>query len=335
MTPEQIDRLEAEADEALRQATSAPEKDKVEVTELAEAQAEADGIESQVVEPEVTNEAEPKAEEAAVATEAEPEEDNSANFETDGVSIKNAQERIHNAQASYENARKKMTKASMEASELRKQNEALQAQLESAKMMATMPASAPSGDAPPRPLVAEADDLTSFVDEYGEDFNPLVNTMRTQKQLIDKMSGQLSQMEQSQKSTDANKAEVEHREAIIEGHADAYEVVDTPDFQGWASRQPKEVQDILTTGNPQSVIWMLSSYKEAVGASPVNAKADKQKQLLDDAKKAADPAVSSVRSNKTGQATTQFTRAQIKNMSLSEYEKHADQIDQAMLAGQL
>ena len=61
---------------------------------------------------------------------AEPEEDNSANFETDGVSIKNAQERIQNAQASYENARKKMTQASMEASELRKQNEALQAQLE-------------------------------------------------------------------------------------------------------------------------------------------------------------------------------------------------------------
>ena len=335
MTPEQIDRLEAEADEALKQATSTPVTDKVEVTESVEAQAETDGIESQVVEPEVTSEAEPKAEEAAVATEAEPEEDNSANFETDGVSIKNAQERIHNAQASYENARKKMTQASMEASELRKQNEALQAQLESAKMMATMPASAPSVDAPPRPLVAEADDLTSFVDEYGEDFNPLVNTMRTQKQLIDKMSGQLSQMEQSRKTSDANKAEVEHRKAIIEGHADAYEVVDTPDFQGWASRQPKEVQDILDAGSPESVIWMLSSYKEAVGASPVNAKADKQKQLLDDAKKAADPAVSSVRSNNAGQKTTQFTRDQIKNMSLAEYEKHADQIDQAMLSGQL
>ena len=80
---------------------------------------------------------------------------------------------------------------------------------------------------------------------------------------------------------------------------------------------------------------MLSSYKEAVGASPVNAKADKQKQLLDDAKKAADPAVSSVRSNNAGQKTTQFTRDQIKNMSLAEYEKHADQIDQAMLSGQL
>ena len=55
----------------------------------------------------------------------------------------------------------------------------------------------------------------------------------------------------------------------------------------------------------------------------------------DDAKKAADPAVSSVRSNNAGQKTTQFTRDQIKNMSLAEYEKHADQIDQAMLSGQL
>lgn len=335
MTPEQIDRLEAEADEALKQATSTPETDKVEVTESVEAKAETDGIESQVVEPEVKSEEEPKAEEAAVATEAEPEEDNSANFETDGVSIKNAQERIQNAQASYENARKKMTQASMEASELRKQNEALQSELERAKMVATMPAPAPSVDAPPRPLVAEADDLTSFVDEYGEDFNPLVNNMRTQKQLIDKMSGQLSQMEESRQASANKTAQEAHREAIINGHADAYEVVDTPDFQGWASRQPKEVQDILATGNPESVIWMLSSYKEAVGASPVNAKADKQKQLLDDAKKAADPAVSSVRSNNAGQKTTQFTRDQIKNMSLAEYEKHADQIDQAMLSGQL
>jgi hypothetical protein len=270
---------------------------------------------------------------AAATTESE--EDNSENFETDGVSIKNAQQRIQNAQASYENARKKMTQASMEASELRKQNEALQAQLENSRTVAKVPPLIPSEAPPPRPEAAEADDLSSFVNEYGEDFNPLVSNIRNQQQLINKMSGQLSEMEKSRQASASKTAQVAHREAIIEGHADAYDIVDTPDFQGWSSRQPKEIQDILITGNPDSVIWMLSSYKEAVGASPVNAKADKQKQLLDDAKKAADPAVSSVRSNNAGQKTTQFTRDQIKNMSLAEYEKHADQIDQAMLSGQL
>ena len=333
MTPEQIDRLEAEADEALKQAT-APLEDKVDEAIGAEAQANADDIEPQVVEPEVAKVEEPNADEAAAAAEATPEEDNSTHFDMDGVSIKNAEQRIQNAQASYENARKKMTQASMEASELRKQNEALQAQLSNAQMMAQTPAPAPSQAAPPRPETATADDLTSFVDEYGEDFNPLVNTMRTQKQLIDKMSGQLSQMEQSRQASANTQAKQAHRDAIVEGHADAYDIVDTPDFQGWASRQPKEIQDILATGNPQSVIWMLSSYKEAVGASPVKAQVDKQQQLLDDAKKAADPAVSSVRSNNTGQSA-RFTREQIKHMSLSEYEKHADQIDQAMLSGQL
>jgi DNA repair exonuclease SbcCD ATPase subunit len=335
VTPEQIDRLEAEADEALKQATATPETDKVEAAQEAEAQANADEIETQVVEPEESKADEPNADEEVAAAATESEEDNSENFETDGVSIKNAQQRIQNAQASYENARKKMTQASMEASELRKQNEALQAQLENSRTVAKVPPLIPSEAPPPRPEAAEADDLSSFVNEYGEDFNPLVSNIRNQQQLINKMSGQLSEMEKSRQASASKTAQVAHREAIIEGHADAYDIVDTPDFQGWSSRQPKEIQDILITGNPDSVIWMLSSYKEAVGASPVNAKADKQKQLLDDAKKAADPAVSSVRSNNSGQKTTQFTRDQIKNMSLAEYEKHADQIDQAMLSGQL
>lgn len=314
---------------------SAPLVDKAEPAKEAQVQASADELEPQVVEPELAKVEEPNADEAAAAAEATPVEDNSEDFDIDGVSTKNAQQRIQNAQASYENARKKMTQASMEASELRKQNEALQAQLSNAQMMAQPPAPESTHAAPPRPETVEADDLTSFVDEYGEDFNPLVNNMRTQKQLIDKMNGQLSQIEQSRQASASTQAKQAHRDAIVEGHADAYDIVDTPDFQGWASRQPKEIQDILATGNPKSVIWMLSSYKEAVGASPVNAKADKQKQLLDDAKKAADPAVSSVRSNNAGQTTTQFTRAQIKSMSLAEYEKHADQIDQAMLSGQL
>ena len=332
MTPEQISRLEAEADEALKQATVAPQKDKAEVAQEAEAKANAEQVEPEVVEPEVPKAEEPKPDEAAAAAVAAPEEDNSTHFETDGVSIKNAQERIQNAQASYENARKKMTQASMEASELRKQNEALQARLDQASMLAKQPA-APD-QAPPRPAAAKKDDLSSFVDEYGEDFNPLVNNMRSQQEKLDKINGQLSQMEQSRQASANEQAKQAHRDAIIEGHADAYSIVDTPDFQGWASRQPKEVQDILVSGNPQSVIWMLSSYKEAVGVSPAKSKTDRQQQLLDDAKKAADPAVSSVRSTNAGQAT-QFTRAQIKSMSLSEYEKHADQIDQAMLSGQL
>jgi DNA repair exonuclease SbcCD ATPase subunit len=335
VTPEQIDRLEAEADEALKQATATPEQDKVEAAQEAEAKAKADDIETQVVEPEESKTDEPNADEEVAAAATESEEDNSEHFDTDGVSIENAQQRIQNAQASYENARKKMTQASMEASELRKQNETLQAQLENSRTVAKVPPLIPSEAAPPRPETAAADDLSSFVDEYGEDFNPLVNNMRSQQQLINKMSGQLTEIEQSRQASANKTAKEAHRDAIIDGHADAYDIVDTPDFQGWASRQPKEVQDILATGNPQSVIWMLSSYKEAVGASPANAKADKQKRLLDDAKKAADPAVSSVRSNNAGQTATQFTRAQIKSMSLSEYEKHADQIDQAMLSGQL
>ncbi len=327
MNKEQINRLEAEADEALKQAM-APLEDKSEQAKEAEAQAKADVIEPLLVEPEIPTLEEPK------EVETEASEDNSTAFDIEGMSLTNAQVRIRNAQASYENARKKMTQASMEASDLRKSNEALKAQLDNAQMSAQMPARPPSEVAPPRPETPAADDLSSFVDEYGEDFNPLVNNMRTQQQLIDKMSGQLSHIEQSRQASANEQNELAHRDAILKGHADAYDIVDTPDFQGWASRQPKEIQDVLRAGSPESVIRMLSSYKEAAGTILVESQLDKQQQLLDDAKAAADPAVSSVRSTNAGQST-RFTRDQIKRMSLSEYEQNADQIDQAMLSGQL
>ena len=67
MTPEQIDRLEAEADEALKQATATPETDKVEAAQEAEAQANADDIETQVVEPEESKADEPNADEEVAA----------------------------------------------------------------------------------------------------------------------------------------------------------------------------------------------------------------------------------------------------------------------------
>ena len=104
MTPETMQRLEQEAEETLKLAYESPETDKETEANQAEAQAEAE------LEPQQAQEA-PDVEEPKAEAEQPQAEDNSEPFIADGMTVENAEERIKNAQASYEHARKKMTQS--------------------------------------------------------------------------------------------------------------------------------------------------------------------------------------------------------------------------------
>ncbi len=329
MTPEELERLEAEADEALKQLTTAPEEDKPEEAEEEGAELTAPDEPETKVEPDTDPETEPKAEEQSTA------EDNSESFEVDGVE-ESVKEQILNAQASYENARKKMTQATMEASDLRKKNESLQADVAMLKaqmlQVQQQPVAATDVEEPKRP-----DDLATLVEEYGEDFNPLVNSVRSQRDTITSLSDKLKSIEEANVAAADRASRDAHNAAIVAKHPDAFDLVNTDDFQGWSLRQPPEVRDILKSGSADSVNWVLDSYKKAVTPS-ANSKPDetaRKQQLLDDARQAADPTVSTVRSDPGAETAPRFTREQIDKMSMADFEKYSDVIDQQLAAGQL
>jgi|TARA_B110000285_G_C15096810_1_gene602502 hypothetical protein len=332
MTPETMQRLEQEAEETLKLAYETPETDKESEANQAEAEAEAELEPQQAQEAEIVEEPEAEAPELNA-------EDNSEPFIADGMTVENAEERIKNAQASYEHARKKMTQSSMEAADLRKQNEALASDVATLKAQFAQVVNTQQTLPDPANVQSDStgnsDSLDTFSEDYGEDFDPIVSRIKSQSETISSLDRKLKAMESSSKKAEKKTAQAVHEKTILEAHADAFEVSNTPDFQGWVQRQPQRVQEFLQTGEASDVVWLLSSYKTAVGLTS-NTKVSREQQILDDARQAADPTVSTVRSNPgAGNSQPLFTRDQIAKMSFSEYEKNAEVIDAQMMAGQL
>ena len=117
-----------------------------------------------------------------------------------------------------------------------------------------------------------------------------------------------------------NRAEQEAR--ILKSHPDFEEITAEDEFHNWAEKQPERVQSLIYSKDADEVSWAITLYKDTKSVKP-------------DLKKEAAKSVSSKSTSaepKT-QGKGRFTESMVSKMSLSEYEKNEEAINQSMRDG--
>lgn len=218
----------------------------------------------------------------------------------------------------YRNAQSRMTRATQEAAELRRTqqaqtNELVQLRAELAASRATPPRQADTATAP-----------GSSIDSVGEDypdFKPVFSQIKEQERQLRELR------EDNAKS--ARQAEHDaHNKAVTEVHPDAFSIAATDQFSGWVDRQPPVIQKAVRNGTAADVNWVLTQYKTVSGVTTAQSKDDK----LAAAKLAASPNLPRVASSQA-QGNRSFTRSQIEKMTAAQYAQNEVAIDAALVAG--
>lgn len=264
----------------------------------------------------------PKAQAETPTSTLEPMEEEHPK-ELDGLSVDNAQERIKNAHA-------RMTKATMEAADLRRQmdtlnkeRDLLQKEVDLMKRQPqTMPDQSGSGAG------VEDAELDEIANDY-EMAAPLVAEIKRLKSQLSRLGDESAQRGREAEESRELEARREHTRVILESHSDAREVFASDDFKGWLVRQPGWIQDDAERGNAQQIVNLLDRYKNSVGISQA-----KKEQHLDRARQIADGSPNPSRSRDIA-GRTNFSQAQIEKMSMEEYLAHEEAIDKALAEGRI
>lgn len=220
----------------------------------------------------------------------------------------------------YKNAQARMTKATQEASDLRKKISEMEERLAYRENLQQQP--------PLQPAAVDSD-MKSLLDDYPDIAKPLLNK-------INALESQLQNTAQSQEQREEERAMAEHVAAIKAAHPDLDEVRTSDDFQGWMSRQSNFYQRIAEEGSADDVVELLNAYKKAVGYdAPIVDSSSKKAAKLEAAKKVADPKLPKARQASSGNRKASFTVDEIARMTPKQFEKYEKEIDKAYSGGRI
>jgi hypothetical protein len=170
------------------------------------------------------------------------------------------------------------------------------------------------------------EDIEEWAKEY-PDVAAIVETIAMKK-----ASEQATALEERIKAIDEmqNTATKEKAEAsLMQMHPDFGEIRDSDDFHEWAEEQPKWVQDALyeNDNDARSAARAIDLYKADRGIS-------KKSKSKNDKGAAEAVAPKDKRSKpQTDEASTYLKESDVEKMSAHEYEKHADEIMDAIRSG--
>jgi hypothetical protein len=117
-----------------------------------------------------------------------------------------------------------------------------------------------------------------------------------------------------------NELERTKQEAKIKKvHPDFEEITADDKFHDWAETQPEGIQNLVYGGSADDVIWAINQYKK----EKVNPKKEAAKAVVNKG--------TTVAPENTGKG--RFTESMVARMSMSEYEKNAAAIQEAMANG--
>jgi len=315
--------MEAEADRL--HAELYAQKDKSETPEQKpEATAEAETVEEAIEEDTVDEETQPETEaeqpqaeesgkDETEETEAETEQD-SKSAETDQLTIQNAEKRIKDAQ-------RRMTKATQETASLRRENDTLRQRVtDLAGEVATLKTQVMA------PAATDAD-LARLTEEYPDLAKPLLGQIHRLQSELEGFKSQANEMRNHSQVDAQERAKLEHQNAILAVHPDAFEVAQTESFREWLDAQPSYMRQVVEKGSSEDVVDLLNSYKDTlVKPKPVT-------QTLEQAREIAEPKTRSTKPKPEGRKN--WSRAEIDAMSPTEYLKHELEIDQALKEGRV
>lgn len=210
----------------------------------------------------------------------------------------------------YKNARARMTQATQEAAQLRRELEAMRMNSGAAQQ-------------PRQSRNDDDEDLSKWMQEYPDFAGPIVKKLNKQQAVLRQLEEQNSML----RSQNENIQRDSFRQAVSAAHPDVSDIVSSDDFKGWLSRQPSGVSAMAHQGSAEDVNYVLAQYKNSM-RQPGSSK-------LDEARRVATP---SVRNASTGASNASaplrsFTRDQIAAMSEKEFDANEAAIDAAMAAG--
>ena len=170
------------------------------------------------------------------------------------------------------------------------------------------------------------EDIEQWAEEY-PDVAKIVETIAIKKarEQSTALEARMKAIDELQQSATKEKAEVE----LMRLHPDFGEIRDSDDFHEWAEEQPKWVQDALyeNDNDARSAARAIDLYKVDKGIK------SEKKSKKD---KGAAEAVSTKRQRNTPQteeSSTYLKESQVQAMSPQEYEKHSDEIMEAIRSG--
>jgi hypothetical protein len=213
----------------------------------------------------------------------------------------------------YKNAQALMTKATMEAADLRREVASLRTQLEAVTRYAPQPQQAESRG-------SDFAELEKLKEEYPDFAGPLVGAFEKQQQVI----RQLQQASRVNEDTADAARRTNFNFEVARAHPDFDQVAASEDFRGWLARQAPFVQDAASRPIAGDAIEVLNMYKKTIGPKPDKVAAARQ---------VAAPAVGRTSRQPSTEKAPQFTREQIARMSPAEFAKNEEAIDRALATG--
>ena len=169
------------------------------------------------------------------------------------------------------------------------------------------------------------EDIEQWAKEY-PDVAAIVETiaMKKAREQSTALEERLKAIDEMQMSATKEKAEAE----LMRIHPDFDEIRDSDEFHEWAEDQPKWVQDALydNDNDARSAARAIDLYKADTGITTKKPKSDK------DAAKSVSTKNSRSKPQEN-EASTYLRESQVQKMSPQEYEKHSDEIMEAIRSG--
>ena len=263
------------------------------------------------LQPEVEAQAPEEPAETAEEPVEAPVEDERGELSETELALKKADER-------YKNAQRKMTQATTEAKELRRLHEQTMAELGELK----------------RQLAEKDVDLEKLKqvrEEYPDLAAPILDQMeRTQAQVAE-TNAELEQLRQMREQEALGQAQEAHMARIREAHPDLDDIVQSGDWADWLEIQDAQVQNWIEAGSSNDVNAALYKFKGDMGFGQPTP----QERVLEKAKAAAEPKLPKSRKPDTGAGQKVWSRAEIKAMSLKDFEANQDAVMDAWRQDQI
>lgn len=127
-----------------------------------------------------------------------------------------------------------------------------------------------------------------------------------------------------------NRTKIEQK--IASSHPDFSEIRENDEFHQWVAKQPTVVQNALYDNeeDPDSIIYVLDSYKKATGKTK-----EVEKQVKKEVEKQAAAAVKSSSSSSVEEdaSKVKWSESKVYKLTDAQYEKYAEEIDKAQREG--
>tara|TARA_B110000967_G_C18899849_1_gene573906 strand:+ start:2000 stop:2920 length:921 start_codon:yes stop_codon:yes gene_type:complete len=296
-------RLEAEAKELYEQMTKGRTENPEADQPLEDTSEEPDEL--QVEAPDPTDTAEMLADEDA-------EEES---VRSDDSELRTALEK---AEKAMKGAQARMTKATQETADLKRQNADLIRSVTELKGQ----------------LVESSKDdskLAQIREDYPDLAGPLLDELKRTQDEVGAAKEALAEQEQSKYQQIQEQAQAEHFERIRTVHPDVDQLIDTADWLNWLEDADLQTKTWIQEGSSNDVNNVLSRFKADMG-EPVPTL---QEQTLQRAKSVAEPKMPKARKSNLKGDKKFWTVDEIMRMPNKTFEKHQSEILKAMESGSI